>query len=71
MLLAGTIAGPMRRLADAAEHVRRRVRTRVQIPDYTNRRDEIGHLSGTLREMTRFALFTHRSDRAFRRRRRA
>ncbi len=52
MLLAGTIAGPMRRLADAAEHVRRRVRTRVQIPDYTTRRDEIGHLSGTLREMT-------------------
>ena len=52
MLLAGTIAGPMRRLADAAEHVRRRVRTRVQIPDYTSRRDEIGHLSGTLREMT-------------------
>jgi two-component system sensor histidine kinase ChvG len=52
ILLAGTIAGPMRRLADAAERVRRRVRTRVTIPDYTRRRDEIGHLSGTLREMT-------------------
>jgi two-component system sensor histidine kinase ChvG len=52
MLLAGTIAGPMRRLADAADRVRRRIRTRVQIPDYTRRRDEIGHLSGSLREMT-------------------
>jgi two-component system sensor histidine kinase ChvG len=52
MLLAGTIAGPVRRLADAADRVRRRIRTRVQIPDFTRRRDEIGHLSGTLREMT-------------------
>jgi two-component system sensor histidine kinase ChvG len=51
-LLAGTIAGPVRRLADSAEIVRRRIRSRVEIPDFTNRRDEIGHLSGTLREMT-------------------
>jgi two-component system sensor histidine kinase ChvG len=52
MLLAGTIAGPVRRLADSAERVRRRVRGRVEIPDFTQRRDEIGHLSGNLREMT-------------------
>lgn len=52
MLLARTIAGPVRRLADAAARVRRRVRTRVEIPDFTNRRDEIGDLSGALREMT-------------------
>jgi two-component system sensor histidine kinase ChvG len=51
-LLAGTIAGPVRRLADTAEVVRRRIRSRVEIPDFTRRRDEIGHLSGTLREMT-------------------
>jgi two-component system sensor histidine kinase ChvG len=51
-LLAGTIAGPVRRLADTAEIVRRRIRSRVEIPDFTRRRDEIGHLSGTLREMT-------------------
>jgi two-component system sensor histidine kinase ChvG len=57
MLLAGTIAGPVRRLADAAEHVRRRIRTRVEIPDFTRRRDEIGHLSGALRDMTG-ALYT-------------
>jgi two-component system sensor histidine kinase ChvG len=52
LLLASTIAGPVRRLADAAESVRRRVRSRVEIPNFTRRRDEIGHLSGTLREMT-------------------
>jgi two-component system sensor histidine kinase ChvG len=52
ILLAGTIAEPVRRLADAAERVRRRIRSRVEIPDFTRRRDEIGHLSGTLRDMT-------------------
>jgi len=57
MLLAGTIAGPVRRLADGAERVRRRIRTRVEIPDFTGRRDEIGELSGALRDMTN-ALYT-------------
>ncbi|MGD9766219.1 MAG: stimulus-sensing domain-containing protein [Pseudolabrys sp.] len=57
LLLAGTIAGPMRRLADSAERVRRRIRSRVEIPDFTSRRDEIGHLSGNLRAMTD-ALYT-------------
>jgi two-component system sensor histidine kinase ChvG len=52
VLLAGTIAGPVRRLADGAERVRRRIRTRVEIPDFTRRGDEIGHLSGALRDMT-------------------
>jgi two-component system, OmpR family, sensor histidine kinase ChvG len=52
MLLAGTIAGPVRRLAEGAERVRRRIRSRVEIPDFTGRRDEIGHLSGALRDMT-------------------
>jgi two-component system sensor histidine kinase ChvG len=42
----------MRRLADGAERVRRRIRSRVEIPDFTKRGDEIGHLSGTLRDMT-------------------
>jgi two-component system sensor histidine kinase ChvG len=32
--------------------VRRRTRSRVEIPDMTARADEIGHLSGALREMT-------------------
>ena len=52
MLLAGTIAGPVKRLAEGAERVRHRIRSRVEIPDLTYRRDEIGHLSGALRDMT-------------------
>jgi two-component system sensor histidine kinase ChvG len=51
-LLAGTIAGPVRRLAASAEMIRRRTSSRVEIPDFTERRDEIGHLSGALRDMT-------------------
>jgi two-component system sensor histidine kinase ChvG len=52
MLLARSIGGPVSRLAAAAEHVRRRTRTRVEIPDFTARADEIGHLSGAIRSMT-------------------
>ena len=52
MLLAGTIAGPVRRLAEGAERVRRRIRSRVEIPDLTGRGDELGHLSRTMRDMT-------------------
>ncbi len=53
MLLASTIAEPIRRLSAAAERVRRGGKSRYQIPDYTGRPDEIGHLSGTLRDMTK------------------
>jgi two-component system, OmpR family, sensor histidine kinase ChvG len=53
MLLANAIAGPVRRLSEAAERVRRGIKLREQIPDFTARFDEIGHLSGALREMTR------------------
>jgi two-component system sensor histidine kinase ChvG len=51
-LLAGAIAGPVRRLAEAAERVRRGTKSRQEIPDFTRRSDEIGHLSGALRDMT-------------------
>ena len=57
LFLAGTIAGPMRRLAEAAERVRRGINSRQEIPDFTQRSDEIGHLSGALRDMTH-ALYT-------------
>ncbi len=50
--LAGTIARPIRRLAAAAESLRRRPAREAAIPDLTNRGDEIGELSGALREMT-------------------
>ncbi len=53
VLFAGTIAGPIRRLSAAADRVRRGVKAREEIPDFTDRSDEIGHLSGSLRDMTR------------------
>ncbi|WIY53009.1 sensor histidine kinase [Devosia sp. YIM 151766] len=52
LLLAGTIAGPMRRLSAAAERVQTGGDARAEIPDLTDRPDEIGHLSGALRRMT-------------------
>ena len=53
LFLAGTIAEPMRRLAEAAQRVRRGIKSRQEIPDFTDRTDEIGHLSGSLRDMTK------------------
>lgn len=52
ILLAGTIAMPLRRLADAADRVRRGVKLRQQIPDFAGRGDEVGHLGRALRDMT-------------------
>jgi len=52
-LLARTIARPIRRLSAAADRVRRGINhSRVEIPDFTARSDEIGQLSGSLRHMT-------------------
>ena len=51
--LAGTIARPVHRLADAATRVSRGSGGEVvEIPDMTRRGDEIGDLSGALRGMT-------------------
>ena len=52
LLLAGTIAGPLRRLAAAAERVQTSISSREEIPDFTYRTDEVGHLSRALRSMT-------------------
>ncbi len=57
LYLAGTIARPVYRLADAADRVRRGQGRQTEIPDFTRRGDEIGDLSGALREMTQ-ALWT-------------
>jgi two-component system sensor histidine kinase ChvG len=51
-LLASTIALPLRKLAAAAERVRRGINKRVEIPDFSGRGDEIGDLSGAVRDMT-------------------
>ncbi|MTI00278.1 stimulus-sensing domain-containing protein [Roseibium sp. RKSG952] len=52
ILLAGTIAGPIRRLAAAAERVRKGSNTREEIPEFSDRQDEIGHLARAFRDMT-------------------
>ena len=52
LYFAGTIARPVRRLAEAAERVRAGQGRKVAIPDFTSRNDEIGGLSAALRDMT-------------------
>jgi len=52
IMLASTIANPLRRLAAAANRVRRGVKSREEIPDFSDRQDEIGNLSVAVRDMT-------------------
>lgn len=52
LLLASTIANPLRRLSAAAVRVRRGVKDREEIPDFSDRQDEIGNLSVAVRDMT-------------------
>ena len=52
LLLASTIATPLRRLSAAAVRVRRGAKVREEIPDFSARQDEIGNLSVALRDMT-------------------
>ncbi|MCW9034936.1 MAG: sensor histidine kinase [Alphaproteobacteria bacterium] len=51
--LAGTIARPILRLAEAAEAVRLQPGRQETLPDLTKRNDEIGDLSGSLLDMTK------------------
>jgi len=53
IMLASTIANPLRRLAAAANRVRRGVKSREEIPDFSDRQDEIGNLSTAVRDMTK------------------
>ena len=52
LYLAGFIAAPIRRLAAAADHVRRGRAGREAIPTFEDRADEIGELSESLAAMT-------------------
>ncbi len=52
LFLTRYIALPMRRLSAAANRVGESIKAREEIPDYTDRNDEIGQLSGSFREMT-------------------
>ncbi len=50
--LSGVIARPLRKLATAAENVRKGKLSHNEIPDMSHRNDEIGELSVVLRDMT-------------------
>ncbi len=52
LLLARTVAEPIRKLSDAAEEVSRNINARQQLPDYTDRNDEVGQLAKAFRAMT-------------------
>jgi two-component system sensor histidine kinase ChvG len=53
ILLARTIAGPMRRLSEAAEGVAKSINARTELPQFGNRQDEVGQLSEAVHSMTR------------------
>ncbi len=52
ILLASTIANPLRKLSEAAIRVRYGTKSRIEIPDFSARQDEVGNLSSALRSMT-------------------
>ena len=52
LFLARTIAAPIHVLAEAADKVRRGIGRRMVIPDFSERKDEIGDLSTSFRAMT-------------------
>lgn len=52
LYLAGTIARPIRQLAEAAERIRHDHGRTATMPGLTKRKDEIGDLASSLREMT-------------------
>lgn len=52
LYLAATIARPIRNLARAADRVKSGKGKKIPLPDYTNRRDEIGELGRALTSMT-------------------
>lgn len=51
-LLAQTVAEPMRRLSDAAEHVSRNLSASKELPEDANRTDEVGQMATAFRAMT-------------------
>ncbi len=51
LVLAASIATPLRSIANAAERIQKNLKLRGELPDYPTRIDEIGKLSKTLRAM--------------------
>lgn len=52
LLLARTVAGPMRRLSEAADHVSRSLTARRELPAFEGRDDEVGQMATAFRAMT-------------------
>ncbi|WP_455482681.1 stimulus-sensing domain-containing protein [Bartonella sp. B35(2025)] len=52
LFLAHTIAHPLSKLSASANRVRHGNNKRIEIPDFSKREDEIGHLSTSIRDMT-------------------
>lgn len=52
LLLARFVAGPMRRLSEAANHVSQNIAARQQLPDFAERRDEVGQMGRAFTAMT-------------------
>lgn len=52
LLLARTVADPMRRLSAAADHVSRNINARHELPAFEDRRDEVGQMARAFSAMT-------------------
>jgi two-component system sensor histidine kinase ChvG len=52
LFLARTVAGPMKRLSEAADHVSRNISARQELPEYRDRSDEVGQMAHAFSAMT-------------------
>lgn len=52
LLLARTVADPMKRLSESANHVSRNISARQELPDFSDRRDEVGQMGRAFIAMT-------------------
>jgi two-component system sensor histidine kinase ChvG len=52
LLLARTVAGPIRRLSAAAELVSENIEARTQLPQFANRTDEVAQMASAFQAMT-------------------
>lgn len=52
VMLARTVAGPMKRLSESAERVSRDITARQTLPTYTSRKDEVGQMAHAFGAMT-------------------
>ena len=52
LFLSRTVAGPMSRLSEAANHVSQNISARQELPDFSDRRDEVGQMGRAFKAMT-------------------